>query len=81
MKESFKSGFRSRSIRLVCCGSESELNSLIYEWPAGFSLFLLEVMNPNPAHWLSEEGLKRIEMALGCRVRQIPAHYLMTWLF
>lgn len=75
MDESHLTGFSSRSVVLVCCGSESDLNDLIYQGPAGFSRFVLEIMNPNPAHWLSREDEVRIGNALGCRIRQILAHY------
>lgn len=73
--ESAKSHFARRIVRTMCCGAESDLNDLVFEWPAGFSRQVLEVMNPNPATWLLESEQKRIESAWGIQVRQILAHY------
>ena len=75
MTESAKSGFSSRSVGFTCCGMETDLNDLIYQWPAGFSRFVLEIVSPNPSGWLAEGDQCRIEAILGCRIRQILAHY------
>jgi len=75
MENSFKSQFTQREITLPCCNREADLNSLLYEWPAGFASFILEVENPDPAEWLSDEAQKSLERILGCKLRQILAHY------
>jgi hypothetical protein len=67
--------FAQRMTVMPCCKKESDLNDLVYEWPAGFARFVLEVANPDPAEWLASPVQKRLETVLGCAVRQILAHY------
>jgi hypothetical protein len=70
-----QSGFEERKVDLPCCGQISDLNDLVYEWPAGFARFLIEVMNPNIERWLAGGAQEEIETLLGCKFRQILAHY------
>jgi hypothetical protein len=59
MDDSSKSRFTQRRIVLPCCKKESDLSDLVYEWPAGFTRFVLEIENPKPAEWLPSEVHKR----------------------
>jgi hypothetical protein len=54
-----------------CCGSASDLNQLVYEWPAGFARFVLEVSGFDVVRFLPEGHIERLAQCLGCRVRQI----------
>lgn len=59
--ECYKSQFTRRMIVWPCCGQESDLNKLLYEWPSGFAKFVLKVMNPDPADWLAVDFQTRLE--------------------
>ncbi len=75
MDECSKSRFTQRKVVVPCCQRESDLNDLVYEWPAGFARFVLEVENPDPSEWLPDPAQKSLESILGCGVRQILTHY------
>ena len=68
-----KEGFTDLSVKLPCCGAISSPNDLRYEWPAGFSRFVIEVYNPGKD--LNADQLKSLEQILGCGLRVIWAHY------
>ena len=38
--------FAELSVKLPCCGWDSNLNDLEYDWPAGFARFSISVKNP-----------------------------------
>jgi hypothetical protein len=59
------SQFTQRKIILPRCHEASDLNDLVYEWPAGFARFVLEAENPDPAEWLPREVQERLELILG----------------
>jgi hypothetical protein len=71
MEECSKFEFTKRRVIVPCCQLESDLNELVYEWPAGFARFVLEVENPVPLEWLPSAAQMSLEGILGCRVRQI----------
>jgi hypothetical protein len=75
MDAAAESDFRDRSITTPCCTEPTDLNSLVYKWPAGFARFALCATNPALNGWLPDEDQSRIEQVLGCRVRQVFAHY------
>jgi hypothetical protein len=58
-----------------CCGMATDLNQLVYEWPAGFARFVLEVSGFNVGQFLTEEQFESVAQSLGCRVRQILCRY------
>jgi hypothetical protein len=74
MDEAAASGFRSRDISPPCCGAETELNGLVYEWPAAFGRFLLTALNPRMGGWLPQDQQTAIEEILGCPLRQVLSH-------
>ncbi|MCA9178809.1 MAG: hypothetical protein KDB14_30310 [Planctomycetales bacterium] len=61
--------------RMPCCGRVVRMMDLEFDWPAGFARFELNVMNPNVAENLTESQLRELEQILGCRLRQVRAHY------
>lgn len=65
--------FETLDIQTPCCGFETSLNDLKYEWPAAFGLCILEVVNPGRD--LSDEELLRIQATFGCPVRKVLARY------
>jgi len=75
----YAAGFADLTGRTPCCDRLSDLNSLAYEWPAGFARFMLEAMNPHIGEFiggfLPDEVCASVANALGCPVRQICAYY------
>jgi hypothetical protein len=74
MDQALLGSFTDLNFQTSCCRRSSNLNDLVYEWPAGFARFTLE-MSGNGLYLLPEEKVAIISEALGCRVRQIMAHY------
>jgi hypothetical protein len=68
-----RSHFEELRVVTQCCSRESDLNSLRYEWPAGFARFKLAARNPGSG-WLEASAQTAIETVLGCKLRQILAH-------
>ena len=62
-------------IKMPCCGQVARLMDIEFDWPAGFARFELNVMNPNVGDNLTESQLHELEKILGCRLKQVRAHY------
>ena len=75
MDRSYESKFIDRSITMPCCGCETDLNALRYDWPAGFARFALKAVNPDINNGvLPADKLSVLEGILGCKLRQIGSH-------
>ncbi|GAB3880709.1 hypothetical protein [Microbispora bryophytorum] len=66
-------GFANLAVKTPCCGADSSLDALEYDWPCGFARFEIAVWNPQRA-WFSDAELAVLGAALGHPVRQIRAH-------
>ena len=59
------------AVKLPCCGLETDLNALAYDWPQGFTCFRITIRNPNRRDmevergWLSEVVGKPLRMVRG----------------
>ncbi|HEU5015576.1 MAG TPA: hypothetical protein VFT66_23845 [Roseiflexaceae bacterium] len=73
MEQAAKRHFIDLTVTTPCCGVQTSLNELLYDWPAGFARFVLEARNPNIG-LLSVSQIRELQQILGCRVRQILAH-------
>lgn len=73
MDKAYEKRFSDLVVNTPCCSAESSLNDLDYQWPAGFSQFMLEARNPNGD--LDDRQRGELEAILGCAVRKIWAHY------
>jgi hypothetical protein len=73
MDHAYENGFRNLAVKVPCCGTERYLYELKYEWPAGFARFSIEILNPRMD--ISDTMLKELEIALGCSLIKIWAHY------
>ena len=73
MEEAYATKFTRLGVVVPCCGKQTSLNDLRYEWPAGFARFILSAMNPEHG-WLADAELNAIEATLGHPVRQILRH-------
>jgi hypothetical protein len=60
---------------LPCCSASVRLLDLQFDWPAGFARFELSIRNPNVSENLSAPTLAELEAILGCKLRQVRAHY------
>jgi hypothetical protein len=74
MDQAWLGSFADLNFQTSCCRRSANLNDLVYERPAGFARFTLEVSG-NGLCFLPEEKVGTISEALGCRVRQVMAHY------
>ncbi|MGV9279094.1 hypothetical protein [Streptomyces sp. NPDC003730] len=70
----YDEGFATLLTTPPCCGAETSLNDLVYDWPCGFARFEIEVLYPERG-WLGEEEVARVAEALGHPVRQILSHF------
>lgn len=75
MDSSFETEFTDLSVVTPCCSAPTSLNDLLYDMPAGFAKFVIEAMNPSCGKDLSQESIEQLQSILGCRIRQIWAHY------
>ncbi len=76
MSEKWSEGskcFKSLDIKTPCCGCETTLNDLRYDWPAAFGRCAVEVMNPGRD--INHEEIEQIEATIGCPVRKVLARY------
>lgn len=60
---------------MPCCNSTVPFTSLTFDWPAGFAHFELCIWNPNIARNLNDSEMAKLEAVLGCKLRQVRAHY------
>jgi hypothetical protein len=75
MDEAARSNFSELSFATPCCGRPTDLNALRYVWPAGFARFALRAENPAIGGFLALSDLSVLEGVVGCKLRQILAHY------
>lgn len=73
MDKADENGFQNLVVELPCCGQETTLNDLRYEWPAGFAQFSIEIYNPGVDK--SEALPPDLATTLGSPIRMIWAHY------
>ena len=67
------SNFSDLTAITLCCGSTISLNDLDFGWPAGFSRFALDALNPNVPD-LEPAQLHALENVLGCKLKRIWEH-------
>jgi hypothetical protein len=61
-------------VTVPCCAATTTLDDLVYEMPAGFARFVLEVEEADLEAWESLD-LDALERTLGCELRSIVARY------
>jgi len=62
-------------VKMPCCSQLSKIQDIDFSGAAGFSKFELCIWNPYSDNGISEEQLSELENLLGCKLRQIWAHY------
>jgi hypothetical protein len=73
MDAAYKTGFSNLGVTAACCGACVSLNELNYLWPAGFTKFVLEAMNPNVRD-LTPYQTGQLSKSLRCNLRRIWVH-------
>ena len=63
------------SVRMPCCGNSASIQDVDFSGAAGFSKFELCIWNPYAENGISEEQVSELENLLGCKLKQIWAHY------
>jgi hypothetical protein len=74
MDEAYRSHFSILEVLTPCCGRQTTLNDLNYEFPQGFARFVLQARYPGIAS-LAQQSIDELERILGCHLRVIWAHY------
>ncbi len=72
MDKAYETGFVDLLAKMPCCGTKQSLNDLQYHWPAGFSRFVLEALNPGKD--LTDAELAALQTAVGAKLRKIWVH-------
>jgi hypothetical protein len=65
--------FKNLLFKTPCCKKRVSMNDLHFIWPAGFSRFVLEAMNPN-VQKLVNKRITALKRVLGCELRQLFLH-------
>jgi hypothetical protein len=73
MENAAQSSYIDLVIQTPCCKGATSLNDLRYDWPQGFALWQLEVMNPLIGE-LTNNQLNAIAQRVGHEVRAIYVH-------
>ncbi|MFJ9839750.1 hypothetical protein ACIRYZ_04655 [Kitasatospora sp. NPDC101155] len=73
LEERAEAGVATLAVTVPCCGADTTLDALEYDWPCGFARFEIEVWNPECV-WFAAPELTAIGVALGHPVRQVRAH-------
>lgn len=73
MDECYETSFKNLIFQTSCCSSETSLNDLKYNWPAGFSKFCISIQNPDVS--IDDSTLDDLQGILGVSLRLIWAHY------
>lgn len=72
MNAAYEHSFENLSVTLPCCGRESSLNDLHYDFPCGFSSVEFSILNPRAG--LEKACFDDFQELLGTPVREIRAH-------
>lgn len=75
MDKAWENHFTNLLTNTPCCGTTLSLNDLEYQWPAGFSRYVLDAHNPSLERGLEPAQVAQLESVLGCKLRQVLAHY------
>ncbi|ALG08904.1 hypothetical protein [Kibdelosporangium phytohabitans] len=66
-------GFDALDVTVPCCGAETTLDAIGYDWPCGFARFEIAIWTPD-RDWFTDAELAGFAEALGHPVRQVLAH-------
>ena len=69
----YEGHFKSLTVITPCCHQVTSLNSLVYDWTAGFARLSIEIFDPKVD--LTQEQQNKLETILGTEIRKIWSHY------
>lgn len=72
MDQAAAGNFQDRRVVVPCCGSKTDLDELLYEFPCGFSCAELDLVNPRMP--LESQMLIKLEKILRAPLRKIDCH-------
>ena len=73
MDRAHEGRFQDLGVRPPCCGAETSLNELRYDWAQGFARYVLEIRNPGVRDEELSPLLAELKIALGFVPRVIWA--------
>jgi hypothetical protein len=73
MERAAETRFSNLVVTSGCCDVAVNLNDLLYDWPAAFGRFSLEVSNAG-SPGIPNAQLENLEIAVGTRMREIAVH-------
>ncbi|WNQ08851.1 hypothetical protein MJA45_14440 [Paenibacillus aurantius] len=74
MNKAYLTKFRNLMTILPCCKANLSLNELGYTWPAGFSKYCIEILNPSETAIIYEH-IKELEDLLKTKLKIILSRY------
>lgn len=74
MDRAYETAFQNLAVRTPCCGAETSLNDLRYDWPSAFGRFALEIRNPGLPTVPGEQRHAALEDCLGTSLRIVWCH-------
>lgn len=72
MDTASEDNFKELSVIMPCCGKESTLNDLLYDFPCGFACIEFDIFNPSTN--FDNKTLSIIMDLLGNPIRMVHAH-------
>lgn len=72
MNTARENSFKELSVIMPCCGKESTLNDLLYDFPCGFACIEFDILNPSMD--FDNETISIIRDLLGSPIRMVHAH-------
>lgn len=72
MDTASENNFKELSIIMPCCGKESTLNDLLYDFPCGFACIEFDILNPSTN--FDNQVLSTIKDLLGNPILVVHAH-------
>lgn len=72
MDKAALNNFKDLSVKLPCCGKDSTLNDLFYDFPCGFSSFEFDIINPSAE--VNDGVISVLQSLIGITVNVIHAH-------
>jgi len=62
-------------VAMPCCNKSTSIQNIDYFGSVGFAKFELCIWNPYADDGISDQQIKQLETLLGCKLKQVWAHY------
>lgn len=67
--------WENQTYNMTCCGETVKAMNIEWDWPGGFAFFELFIWDPELDRPLHHSKQAQLESILGCKLKQIWAHY------